>query len=666
MSEQSPTVYGGRYELHRRIARGGMADVFLARDQLLGRPVAIKVLFAEYANDQTFVERFRREAQSAANLNHPNIVAIYDWGEEAGTYYIVMEYVEGQSLAQILRREGRLSPEQVTRIGLDVSSALGFAHEGGVVHRDIKPGNVLVSPKGEMKVADFGIAQALSAGVEANLTQTGSVMGTATYFSPEQAQGLKVDERTDLYSLGVLMYEMLIGSPPFSGETPVAIAYKHVTEPCPPVTSHGIDIPAPLAAIITKLLAKDPSHRYHSAAALHKDLDRFRQGHAVSNYHYDPSAAGAGTANNPNMTAALPAHGSQVHRPAMATSYVEPPRRTGSVLAGILVLVLLLGGFVVLAKTLIDSGQLGGGQQTPTETPLQAVSVVDVVGASEQDAVNAMDQLGLLTQIDRVPSDSVAAGVVIRSEPSSGFMALLGSTVRLVISAGRGRAAVPSLLTMTENKALDAIVEAGFKPDLRRVASDRAPEGEVISQYPNAGTMHEVGEPVTIEVSAGVESKPVPEVEGLQIDQAIALLTEAGFEVNNQYEVRFDLDIPANAVIESDPRAGTPLSAGSTISLVVSNGRENAVLGNYRGWSQDQTVAELQNLGMNVLVQSISTSDPAQHGLVQYTVPAGGSPVTQGTEVIVYVGYLLVDAQPTTVGGFDVDPDFDPNAGQGN
>ena len=201
MSEESPTTFGGRYELHRRLARGGMADVFLARDQLLGRPVAVKVLFPEYATDPTFVERFRREAQAAANLNHPNIVSIYDWGEELGTYYIVMEYVEGQSLAQILRRDGSLTVEQVTRVALDVAGALGFAHEGGVVHRDVKPGNVLVSPKGEMKVADFGIATALTANADASLTQTGAVMGTATYFSPEQAQGHKVDHRSGGYDL---------------------------------------------------------------------------------------------------------------------------------------------------------------------------------------------------------------------------------------------------------------------------------------------------------------------------------------------------------------------------------------------------------------------------------------------------------------------------------
>ncbi|HUS61295.1 MAG TPA: protein kinase, partial [Acidimicrobiales bacterium] len=207
MSQQ--TVFNGRYELHRRLARGGMADVFLARDSLLDRPVAVKVLFPEFATDPSFVERFRREAQSAANLNHPNIVAVYDWGQEEGTYFIVMEYVEGRSLADIIKTEGPLHPKRAAEVASDIAAALGFAHRNGVIHRDIKPGNVLITPSGQVKVADFGIARALDAAAEQNLTQAGSVMGTATYFSPEQAQGLSLDPRSDLYSVGIVLYEMV-------------------------------------------------------------------------------------------------------------------------------------------------------------------------------------------------------------------------------------------------------------------------------------------------------------------------------------------------------------------------------------------------------------------------------------------------------------------------
>ena len=275
----APTVFNGRYELHRRLARGGMSDVYLARDLLLDRPVAVKVLFPEFAKDENFVERFRREAKAAANLNHPNVVAIYDWGEQDETYFIVMEYVEGRSLADIIRTDGSVEPRRAAEISSEIAAALSFAHRNGVVHRDIKPGNVLVSPLGQVKVADFGIAQAATA--TTHLTQAGSVMGTATYFSPEQAQGKAVDPRSDLYSLGCVLFEMLCGTPPFTGETPVAIAYKHVQEPAPSPAATA-SVPAALEAVTLKLLAKDPADRYASADDLRSDLQRFLDGQKVA------------------------------------------------------------------------------------------------------------------------------------------------------------------------------------------------------------------------------------------------------------------------------------------------------------------------------------------------------------------------------------------------
>ncbi len=278
MSDSDQTVFGGRYELHRRLARGGMADVYLAHDRLLDRPVAVKVLFAEFASDPSFVERFRREAQAAANLNHPNIVGVYDWGQEGNQYYIVMEYIDGRSLAEILRAEGSLLPERAADIGIDVAAALGFAHRNGVVNRDVKPGNILISSSGQVKVTDFGIARAFDEGVQENLTQAGSVMGTATYFSPEQAQGKPVDPRSDVYSLGVVLYEMVCGRPPFTGDSPVAIAYKHVQEPPAPLRDHKPDIDPALDAIVLKAMAKSTANRYPSAEDLRSDLRRYREG----------------------------------------------------------------------------------------------------------------------------------------------------------------------------------------------------------------------------------------------------------------------------------------------------------------------------------------------------------------------------------------------------
>src|SRR6267142_1357591 len=251
-------VFSNRYEIDREIARGGMAEVYLARDQSLNRPVALKALFPEFAREPSFVERFRREAQAAANLNHPNIVAIYDWGQESGTYFIVMEYVEGRSLRDLVRSESPLDPNQAAEITAEIASALAFAHRNGVVHRDVKPGNVLLTRSGNVKVTDFGIARA---GASDGLTQTGSVMGTATYFSPEQAQGLAVDGRSDVYSLGVVLYEMVTGVAPLTAASPVSVAYKHVREEPVPPSQRNTDVPPALEQIIMSALAKDPDHR---------------------------------------------------------------------------------------------------------------------------------------------------------------------------------------------------------------------------------------------------------------------------------------------------------------------------------------------------------------------------------------------------------------------
>ena len=558
-------VLGARYRLVRHLARGGMAEVYLARDLLLDRPVALKVLFPEFASDRSFVERFRREARSAANLNHPNIVSIYDWGEEDGTYFIVMEYVDGMTLRDVIRRQGPLLANRAAEIGADIAAALHFAHVHGVIHRDVKPGNVLITTT-QVKVTDFGIARA--GDPAESLTQAGAVMGTATYFSPEQAQGHVVDPRTDVYSLGVVLYEMIAGKPPFTGDNPVSIAYQHVREDPVPPSQHNPDVPRAFEAIVAKAMAKNRANRYSSAEELRADLLRFNAGQSVYAEPRLPAAAVTGvmandvtrTAVGADATRVQPGYdGTRVVAPGETFVQVEerPRARTSTYIVILVALLALLGlGLFLLSR------QLGVGG-------VQEVTVPQLMGRTVEEAEGLLRDAGLKPERREVQDEANPAGRVFRQEPLANTQVRRGSTVIITVSTGAPILEVPDVRGRLVDVARETLTTAGFRVEVREVNNDRQP-GTVLDQSPAPATRHPKGSVVTLTASKGLEQIPVPNVRGRTEGEAANLLGQQGFRTTSRYESSSDFE--AGTVIRTEPAVGTPLERNSTVTLVVSSG----------------------------------------------------------------------------------------------
>jgi serine/threonine-protein kinase len=616
---------------------------------LLDRLVAIKVLFPEFATDPNFVERFRREAQSAANLTHPNIVAVYDWGKYANTYFMAMEYVQGRTLADILRANGHINSVQAAEIANEVAAALGNAHASGVVHRDIKPANILIGANGQVKVADFGIARAMNAPSENNLTQVGSVMGTATYFSPEQAQGAQPDPRSDLYSLGIVLYEMVAGKPPFSGENPVSIAYKQVHDLPQPLNQIVADVPRPFEAIVAKLLAKDPNMRYANAEALRDDLRRYRSGEPVLAL---ATVAGAvapplrtgDTGSAANVTRAMPRTTAQPAQATtvMARSAVMPPQQRESRnnwygVAAFVALLLLVAGGIVLFNVLKND-------EKPTTFPLE-----DVVGLPLDEATTKLEDAGLAFNKIELPTPEAAEGAVVKTDPIAGTVVNTGQAIDVYYNPIKAPVPIPDVTGMTVEEATSALAGAGFtvSPDTTFVIDSTLEPGRVLSTSPAFGESAVQGTVVVLTVSKAPDQVSVPDLTDQSADAAKAALEAEpnGFVVTVTQEA--SATVAANNVIRTDPPANTPVTRGSAVTLVVSSGPAKVKVPPVETLTEAAARNQLTQVGLVADVQFVTVAiGSADDGhVISQSIPAGES-VAPGTTVRLKVGKAA--AAPTT------------------
>jgi serine/threonine-protein kinase len=610
MSLASETIVDGRYRVMDRIGSGGMADVYCAEDLQLGRNVALKVLHSRFAEDAEFVERFRREASSAAGLQHQHVVSVYDRGEWDGTYYIAMEFFQGESLKAVIQREGPLDPERAIDLTVQILRAARFAHRRGIIHRDLKPHNVLVDDEDRAKVTDFGIARAGAS----DMTQTGSIMGTAQYLSPEQAQGHPVSEPSDLYSIGVVLYELLTGRVPFEGESAVTIALKHVNERPVPPSRFNAAVSPELEGVVLRALEKDPARRYPDADTFIAALEHARS-----------AVPGTMVAAAPTMIETAPVHDGYA---VVEERYEEEARGRRWWLW--LVALLLLTGAIIAGALLLTRGP-------------EQVAVADVVGVEQTAAEARLRQDGFVTEAVKRTSAERPEGEVISTDPPGGQQADKGSTVTLTVSEGPGTASIPEVAGVSRSRARSRLRDAGFEIQEREESHDSIPAGRAIRTSPPDGEVREKGSTVTLLLSTGKAQVEVPAVEGQSFDEASSALEAKGFEVARKDQVTDDED--PGTVLSQSPDGGQEVDEGSTVTLTVAKEPQQVEVPDVTGETQADAVKRLSRDGFEIQTQEQPVDSQEGDGVVVEQDPASGR-ADRGSTVTITVGAFDPAAAP--------------------
>lgn len=635
----TPRLLSDRYELGETLGYGGMSEVHRGRDVRLGRDVAIKVLRADLARDPQFQLRFRREAQNSASLNHPAIVAVYDTGETRTEYgplpYIVMEFVDGRTLRDIVKTEGPMASRRAMEIMADASAALDFSHRNGIIHRDVKPANIMITRTGAVKVMDFGIARALADGQ--NVTQTAAVIGTAQYLSPEQARGEAVDARSDVYASGCVLFELLTGEPPFTGDSPVAVAYQHVREDVRSPSTVNPRIDPVLDSIVLKAMSKNPANRYQSAADMRADLVRVLSGQRPSAPHVMTEDERTTIIGAANATSVVPGR----HRPeALVDDDYGYDDDRGSRKGVIAAIALLAVGLLVLGALLV-ANLMGGDSTTPQ------VAVPEVIGQQRPVAENAIAQAGLKVKIAEVETDDPnMIGKVVTADPAPGTDVDEGSEVTLNIGKAPAQVPVPDLANKTVDEAKTMLEQANLTlgTQEQQVVEDDKLVGKVVGQDPPAGGQAAPRSGVKVIVGIAPEQANVINVIGQNKDTAKSNLESIGFVVvlNEVDSIK-----PKDEVVDQNPKSGK-LNKGGTVTLLVSRGNQ-IEMPDIEGLTVQQAQARLQQAGWTGLFEQSTTptTDPGEVNKILRQDPDAGQPLSKDQKVRIQVG-KLGPAEPTT------------------